>query len=150
MGAEALIRTMRNADAEAVARIQASTPEASQWDPRGYLAFDASVVEMDGAVAGFLVLRRTAPDEAEILNLAVAPAHRRRGLARLLLERVALARPVALYLEVRESNQAALSLYRALGFVACGRRPGYYRSPPEAAVLMRRDAQELSKDSYRS
>lgn len=138
MGAAPLIRPMRDSDAGAVARIQASTLEASQWDPRGYLAFDAFVVEVAGEVAGFLVMRRTAPDEVEILNLAVAPAHRRRGLARLLLERAALGQPAALYLEVRESNRAAQALYRALGFTDCGRRPDYYQHPAEAAVLMRR------------
>lgn len=147
MDSEALIRPMRDADAEAVARIQAATPEASQWDPRGYLAFDAFVAEVENEVAGFVVLRRTAPDEAEILNLAVAPARRRQGLARRLLEHAALARPVALFLEVRESNHGAQALYRALGFTAYGRRPGYYERPAEAAVLMRRDPQKTSKDS---
>lgn len=140
MGAEPLIRPMRDSDADAVARIQAAAPEASQWDPRGYLAFEAYVVEVAGEVAGFAVSRSTAPDEAELLNVAVSPEYRRRGLARLLIERAALAGNRTLFLEVRESNEAGRALYRALGFTECGRRPDYYSQPVEAAVLMRRDA----------
>lgn len=138
MGTAPLIRRMREEDGPAVAVIQGEAGEASQWDPPGYLAFDAHVLEVNGVVAGFLVMRATAPDEAEILNLAVAPAWRRRGLARLLLERVAFAQPRALFLEVRESNSTARALYAAMGFAECGRRPGYYREPDEAAIVMRR------------
>lgn len=138
MGAEPLIRPMRDSDADAVARIQAAAPESSQWDPRGYLAFEAFVVEVGGEVAGFAVSRRTAPDEAEILNVAVAPTWRRRGLARKLIARAAPAEVRTLFLEVRESNQAARALYLAAGFTEYGRRPGYYQHPAEAAVLMRK------------
>ncbi|MCL4842987.1 MAG: ribosomal protein S18-alanine N-acetyltransferase [Bryobacteraceae bacterium] len=138
MGPEPLIRPMRDADADAVARIQSAAGEASQWDPRGYLPFESTVLELDGHVAAFLVIRQTAPDEAEILNLAVDPAHRRRGLARKLLA-AAFRAPRTFFLEVRESNASAQALYRSLGFTECGRRPGYYRQPDEAAILMRRD-----------
>ena len=139
MGADPLIRPMKEEDAEAVLRIQAAAGEASQWDPRGYLAFEAIVLEWEGAVAAFLVTRRTAPDEQEILNIAVAPESRRRGFARRLIAHALQAGGI-FYLEVRESNTAARSLYRNLGFQECGRRPGYYRNPDEAAVIMRRDA----------
>ena len=44
----------------------------------------------------------------------------------------------ATYLEVREGNAAALRLYESRGFVATGRRKGYYRHPVEDAVVMRR------------
>jgi [ribosomal protein S18]-alanine N-acetyltransferase len=138
MGPAPLIRPMRDADADAVARIQSAAGEASQWDPRGYLAFESTVLELDGQIAAFLVTRQTAPDEAEILNLAVDPDYRRRGLARKLLA-AAFRQPRTFFLEVRQSNTAAQSLYRSLGFTECGRRPGYYRNPDEDAVLMRRD-----------
>jgi ribosomal-protein-alanine acetyltransferase len=139
MGIEAIaVRRMRDTDAAAVTRIQSATAEASQWDPRGYLAFEAHVAEIDGAVAGFLVLRTTAPGEAEILNLAVAPEWRRRGVARFLLDTLVLNRADDVFLEVRASNAAARRLYETAGFTECGRRPGYYKNPPEAAVLMRR------------
>jgi [ribosomal protein S18]-alanine N-acetyltransferase len=69
----------------------------------------------------------------EIVTLGVAPAARRRGAARALLEDL-LARARALgvaslTLEVAEDNAAALALYRSLGFERAGTRPGYYRHP---------------------
>lgn len=134
-----LIRRMREADTECLAAIQSSAHEAAHWDPRGYLAFEAFVVEVDGAPVGFLVYRRIAPDEAEILNLAIAPAFRRRGIAQSLLREAAFIEPFVFFLEVRASNHAARNLYRSLGFIECGQRPGYYANPPEAAILMRRD-----------
>jgi ribosomal-protein-alanine acetyltransferase len=87
------------------------------------------------------VLARHAADEGEILNLAVAPAARRRGLGRLLVER-ALAHLVeagarAAYLEVRQSNSAARRLYGKLGFQEVGTRVAYYRRPTEDAVVLR-------------
>jgi len=91
-------------------------------------------------VAGYAVAHHAA-DEAEILNLGVAPAQRRRGLGRaLVVHLMALLadRGVrAVYLEVRESNDAARCLYRQLGFRDVGRRPGYYRRPVEDAVILR-------------
>jgi ribosomal-protein-alanine N-acetyltransferase len=82
-------------------------------------------------------------DEGEIADVAVAPEARRRGIARVLLERVAAdaveAGVRALYLEVRESNSAARALYRSLGFAQVGVRRGYYQRPSEDALLLRRD-----------
>jgi ribosomal-protein-alanine N-acetyltransferase len=82
-------------------------------------------------------------DEGEIADVAVAPAARRRGIARALLERmraeVMEAGVRALYLEVRESNAAARALYDSLGFELVGRRRGYYQHPSEDALLLRRE-----------
>jgi ribosomal-protein-alanine N-acetyltransferase len=82
-------------------------------------------------------------DEGEIADLAVAPAARRRGIGGALLDRVTAAALQAgvhaLYLEVRESNVAALALYRSRGFAPVGRRQAYYRDPVEDALLLRRD-----------
>jgi ribosomal-protein-alanine N-acetyltransferase len=81
--------------------------------------------------------------EAEIADLAVAPDARRLGIGRALLEEVmaelATAGVRAVYLEVRESNQAAQTLYASNGFAPVGRRRGYYRSPVEDALVLRRD-----------
>ena len=79
-------------------------------------------------------------DEVQILDLAVNPAFRRRGLAWILLGH-ALAEGIKhgaclAVLEVRRSNTAARSLYEALGFTAMGERPGYYTVQPEPAVIM--------------
>ena len=82
-----------------------------------------------------------AADEGEILNLGVAPAHRRCGVGRALaiatLEQLSAAGVRQVFLEVRESNVAARRLYEALGFREVGRRDGYYRRPREAAVILR-------------
>ncbi|MDA1081085.1 MAG: ribosomal protein S18-alanine N-acetyltransferase [Gemmatimonadetes bacterium] len=97
-------------------------------------------VEANGGVAGFVVLLLAA-DEAELANLAVAPAARRRGVARDLVRHtlaVAEAAGVgAVFLEVRESNAAARDLYAAYGFAEVGRRRAYYHGPDEDAVVMR-------------
>lgn len=87
------------------------------------------------------VMARTSGEEGEILNLAVLPAHRRKRLARrLLAEAVGVMHGGGVkevYLEVRESNAAAIELYRAHGFRPVGLRPGYYRSPLEDALVLR-------------
>lgn len=92
------------------------------------------------AVVGYAIAHH-AVDEGEILNLGVAPDQRRRGIGRALIDAV-LARLCdagvrTVYLEVRESNAPARSLYASLGFAAVGRRPGYYRLPREDAVILR-------------
>jgi len=79
-------------------------------------------------------------DEMHILNLAVAPDRRRRGIARrLLAEGLAQARELGAalaWLEVRTSNLAAQALYESFGFREVGRRPGYYDDTREDAILL--------------
>ncbi len=102
------------------------------------------VVDDGGVVAGF-VLSRAVLDEAEVLEIAVAPAHRRRGLARALLQalvqRLRDAGVVSLHLEVRRANEGARALYEAAGFRVSGERRGYYSEPYDDAVLMLRTLQ---------
>jgi ribosomal-protein-alanine N-acetyltransferase len=90
------------------------------------------------ALLGFCVSRVVA-GEAEIHDVAVHPAHRRQGLARMLLETALCAAAgtgaSVAHLEVREGNEAAIALYCALGFRVTGRRKGYYTSPAEDALL---------------
>ena len=99
----------------------------------------ALVVE-EGQVEGFVVARGIGT-EWELENIAVAGAARRRGLAtRLLIELLEQARRGGarhIFLEVRESNRAARSLYERWDFVETGRRKGYYQRPEEDAVLYR-------------
>ena len=87
------------------------------------------------------VIARGAADEGEILNLAVAPQFRRRGvgcgLGRAILELLGSRGVTAVYLEVRASNAVARSLYEQLGFREVGRRENYYRRPVEDAILLR-------------
>lgn len=93
----------------------------------------------DGSPAGYIV-GRSVLDEGEILNLGVARAVRRRGVGRSLVERLmsdfTRAGVRRVFLEVRESNLAARRLYAEFGFDAVGRRPRYYRSPVEDAVVL--------------
>ena len=96
------------------------------------------------AVLGYAVAL-TVLDESEILNIAVDPEFRGHGVGGLLLD-AALAEvkargAVAVFLEVRESNEAARKLYRSRGFEELSRRRGYYRMPVEDALVLRRALQ---------
>ena len=91
------------------------------------------------------VLARLAAGEGEILTVAVARAHRRQGLGWQLMDAVLrqlhAERAEALFLEVDETNVAAIALYRRLGFIQVGKRPRYFQSDDGAtgALVMRRD-----------
>ena len=79
-------------------------------------------------------------DEAHIMNIAVIPSARRRGVGRGLL-RVALDDAVArgmrvAFLEVREDNASAIALYGQFGFTQCGFRENYYEKENKSAVVM--------------
>jgi ribosomal-protein-alanine N-acetyltransferase len=92
----------------------------------------------DGEVAGYICCR-TIIDEAEILDVAVAPAWRRCGVGALLV-RWALADcrhrgVITVGLEVRVSNRAAIALYHDLGFHEAGRRRGYYENGEDALLM---------------
>ena len=94
----------------------------------------------DGVVEGYVIAMAVA-DEAEVLNLAVRPALRGRGIGGKLLD-AALAEVNSrgaeqIYLEVRESNEAARKLYAARGFGEVARRAKYYRHPVEDALVLR-------------
>lgn len=95
--------------------------------------------EGEQLLAGYL-LAFALPPEAEIANIAVAPAFQRRGVGRALMdEGLRSLREEgcdSFFLEVRESNLAAQALYRRLGFVEIGRRKRYYQKPTEDALLM--------------
>lgn len=97
----------------------------------GLIAADGSVPGDGESAAGFF-LSRHGVDEEELLLLAVDPAHRRKGLATLLLERFADAAKARgatrLLLEMRRGNPAEF-LYRNHGFLPIGERPAYYRTP---------------------
>jgi ribosomal-protein-alanine N-acetyltransferase len=98
------------------------------------------VADTDRGIAGYLIGREAA-GSGEILNLAVAPEFRRRGIGGELLEEGLLefqergAHEV--FLEVRESNHSAQSLYLARGFRPVGQRTSYYRNPREDALVLR-------------
>ena len=99
------------------------------------------VNEGNGGVRAY-GLMSTAVGEAHLLNLCVAPVCRRSGMARYLLaqllETARLDDAYVMFLEVRPSNKAAISLYRNAGFSEIGRRPGYYpsRQGREDAIVL--------------
>lgn len=97
------------------------------------------VCEQDHEPVGVLQWRHVG-EEAEILDLAIRQDHRRRGLALFLLQNfldhLSHSAVRAIFLEVRESNSAAIALYKKVGFQISGRRASYYRNPEESALLM--------------
>jgi ribosomal-protein-alanine N-acetyltransferase len=93
-------------------------------------------------VAGYCV-RWVVFELIHIQNIAVHPAHLRRGLGRYLLvdalEDGRRTGAIKALLEVRESNDAAKQLYLSMGFKEVGRRKNYYRKPHEDAILFEKD-----------
>ena len=82
-------------------------------------------------------------DSADMMNIAVHPEHRRKGIAEALVAALTEALRSGgiknLMLEVRASNAPAISLYEKLGFAMAGRRPNYYRNPREDALILRKE-----------
>jgi ribosomal-protein-alanine N-acetyltransferase len=142
------LRAADASDALALAKAHASAFDAP-WPPESFTALMGTpgvfaLAAVHGTLAG-LILMRAIAGEAEVLTLAVEPAHRRRGVALGLL-RAALAQAAAMgaqevFLEVAADNPAALALYRKEGFEQAGHRGGYYRRPDgqaaDALVLRR-------------
>jgi len=140
------MRAMSMADLDAVVRIEAGA-YSHPWTRGNFVdslaaGHDARVLlGDDGELAGYSVVM-AGVDECHLLNLTIERSRQRRGLGRWLLQAVideARRRGVlAIWLEVRAGNAAALALYRRAGFVATGLRRRYYpaRSGREDAVLM--------------
>ena len=101
----------------------------------------ACVALEDGRVAAYGGMM-TVLDEGQITNIATHPDFRRRGYARAVTEALSqLGRERGLegiYLEVRRSNQAAISLYHTCGYTVIGERRGFYSNPTEDALLMKK------------
>ena len=99
------------------------------------------VAEDNGVVAGYIG-SQTVPDESDMMNVAVHPDYRRRGIAEALVNTLCDALKergsVSLTLEVRASNEPAKTLYEKLSFEQVGRRPNYYRNPKEDALILKK------------
>lgn len=97
----------------------------------------------DDTLVGYAFVSRYV-DAWHVMNVAVTPGYRRRGIASALLERlfeITAADPRRGHtLEVRVSNAGAIALYERLGFVSRGLRRGYYTDNREDALIMWRDA----------
>jgi len=96
----------------------------------------------DGELCGYLIVSRYV-DAWHVMNVAVDPDHRGRGIATMLIERLfeVTADDVrrGYTLEVRVSNATAIELYERLGFQARGVRRGYYTDNREDALIMWKD-----------
>ena len=99
-------------------------------------------VDEENRVVGY-VGSQSVMGESDMMNLAVLENYRSQGIATKLVETLIgflkAAGNYCLTLEVRASNVPAINLYEKLGFVQVGRRPNYYRSPKEDALILRKE-----------
>ena len=141
------IRVMEKADIAQIAELEKlcfSDPwseSAFAYELRNPLSL--WLVASDNDVVAGYVGSQTVIDEADMMNIAVAPAYRRKKIAEKLvlslIEMLNQKGAKSLTLEVRVSNAPAISLYEKLGFIQVGRRPGYYRNPREDAYILRKE-----------
>jgi len=145
-GGDADMRFCEPADLAGILEILAQAPEAASWSAAGleealqHYGKYFLVAGKGDDLTGFVLGRRIG-EEGEILNLAVKASTRHQGLGKALVHRlleIFEEEGVAtVFLEVRESNRAAISFYGELGFAHVGARPSYYRDPVEGALLFR-------------
>jgi ribosomal-protein-alanine N-acetyltransferase len=145
------VRRFLPSDSARLSEIAAQSPQASYWSPESYASLAASPSGLvllaetksestaRSVVNAFLAARHAA-GEAEILNLAIDSKARRKGAASALLT-AALTEFHAsgvrrIFLEVRESNHPAISLYEKHGFIRSSRRKQYYKNPIEDALVL--------------
>jgi ribosomal-protein-alanine N-acetyltransferase len=95
----------------------------------------------DGKLLGYIG-SQSVLGESDMMNVAVHPDHRRRGIAQMLIgqlmQDLKQRDNLHLSLEVRATNAPAITLYEKLGFETVGRRPNYYRHPKEDALILRK------------
>lgn len=142
------VRAAKTEDITFMMALAAESPEAAHWTESAYQQIFSSttprrhcVVAEQGLVGIGFIVAREGGQEWEIENVVIAKNSRRQGVgAKLVREILALALASGaadIFLEVRESNQAARRLYVACGFQMTGRRSKYYSDPAEDAVLFR-------------
>jgi ribosomal-protein-alanine N-acetyltransferase len=150
----AAIRLAEPGDTPALAAIEDASRPGGNWNPAQVaeeLERERATVLLDeqpnGKVTGWIVTWRVPPDELHILELAVCPTHRRKGIATSLLL-AALNKQhrqedtTLVLLEVRASNKSAISMYEKAGFIAVGKRRKFY-SDGEDAILMNCDLHSI-------
>lgn len=148
------IRLATPQDVDAIVELERHAPAAAHWSRSQYQAIfpphtppRLCLVSGSGEVQAFLVARAAGP-EWELENIVVAPAARRCGLGKrllqTLLQHARQHQAQAVWLEVRASNAAARALYESCGFAPVGVRRLYYRDPPEDAILFSRNVKEIT------
>ena len=146
-----MIRWAGWGDLPVVVALERAIPELPHWSEAEYARYLGDVAgktrlllvaETEGSVCGFAAAAMGAADArmAELESLAVVPAERRGGVARMLCRGVmAWSRTrgaEVLELEVRSRSAGAIGLYGSLGFSRVGERPRYYADPPDDALLL--------------
>ena len=157
-----IVRLFTHNDLAAICAIQGKCPCTAQWRQDDYLRLAAEaggmilMAEVAGSnlpeVVGYAAFHRIGV-EAELRNLAVDPAHQRKGIARALLaegfRRMQEFGVQRLFLEVRALNQPALALYSSLGFQLLYTRRNYYQDPPDDGLVMACDlAHSVGKQGF--
>ena len=101
------------------------------------------LVALDGDFVAGYIGSQTVMGETDMMNVAVHPEYRRKGIAEalvnMLVEQLKGMESHALTLEVRASNMPAIALYGKLGFAEVGKRKYYYRNPREDALILRKE-----------
>lgn len=101
------------------------------------------LVALDGERVVGYIGSQTVMDESDMMNVAVHPDYRKQGIATALIvglvEELRNRGSHCLTLEVRASNETAISVYRKLEFQEVGRRKNYYRNPREDALILRKE-----------
>jgi ribosomal-protein-alanine N-acetyltransferase len=155
----ASLRPAAEGDVNSVARIERSC-FADPWSEESFrrlldappAIFLVALSPPEQEIIGYAIAFAVGED-AEVLNVAVDPRFRGKGLAGQMLDAVLIqlgARGVrTAFLEVRESNEAARALYKSRGFGEIGRRQRYYRRPVEDALVLRRFLEVAEGDSER-
>jgi ribosomal-protein-alanine N-acetyltransferase len=133
-----LVRAGTERDYPAIARIQQLCPEAAQWPVGDYSGYRILIALVGTVAAGFCAWRQTSLQEAELLNLAVDPQWRRKGVASALLAALRESAEGEILLEVAEPNVPAIALYTRLGWEQVGLRRGYYLKGTINAVVMKK------------
>ena len=146
------VRSATAADIPAIMELERHSRAAAHWSAEQYERMFGTtppnlphyvglVIEDESGIQGFLVGQAHA-DESELQSIAVRAASHRRGFGSQLLtkflEQAREGGAKSVYLQVRESNQAARAFYEKWLFQESGRRKDYYTSPVEDAVLYSR------------
>ncbi|CAM9387882.1 ribosomal protein S18-alanine N-acetyltransferase [Acinetobacter bereziniae] len=149
-----MIRLMQASDLHVVAEIenqvQSHPWKISQFE-ESITSYVSTVIEQNNQVVGFCILQPVL-DEANLLLMAIHPSQQGRGLGyQLLEESITLLKnnPVQIFLEVRESNQAAIALYEKSGFHQIDLRKNYYPnkdgSREHAIIMVKTCSDDFSK-----
>lgn len=139
-----MIRLMQQSDVARVCQIENSV-QSHPWTQNQFQqavdSYQSTVIEQHGRVVGFCILQPVL-DEANLLLMAIDPSMQGKGLGFLLLDTsISMLKnnPIQIFLEVRESNTAAIKLYEKADFHQIDLRKNYYPNPDgtrEHAVIM--------------